>query len=164
MILLTVKTPLNKIENKATSSSDDSIEKENVNKDIQKKEVEDAELTETESLYYKIGDAVDCIDQTYGAWSEAIIQKIFKQDTELIYNVKWEFDDQVPSFNIFETFIRPRARYLVPFNKLSVGQKVMVNYNVDDPKEIGLWYDFTITKLEKKEKLKELIGVVHIGR
>lgn len=159
-----VKIKLDKIENEATSSNNDSIEQKNINENIKKKEVEDDELTEAESLYYKIGDAVDCIDQTYGAWFEAIIKKIFKQDTKIIYNIQWEFDDQVPSLNVPETSIRPRARYLIPFHNLSIGQKVMINYNVDDPKEIGLWYDFTISKLEKKKKLEELIGVLHIGR
>ncbi|XP_032673029.1 E3 ubiquitin-protein ligase UHRF1-like [Odontomachus brunneus] len=163
VIQLMVKIKLNNIENEATSSNNDNIEEKNINKNIKKKEVEDIELTEAESLYYKIGDAVDCIDQTYGAWFEAIIRNIFKQSTQILYSIQWEFDDQVPPINVPESSIRPRARCLIPFDNLSIGQKVMINYNVDDPKEIGLWYDLTISKLQKKRKLEELIGILHIG-
>lgn len=159
-----VRMKFDNLEDKASSSDNSVKENENIDENIEKKEVEEAELIEAESLYYKIGDAVDCLDQTHGAWFEAIIQKIFKQDAQLMYNVQWEFDDQVPPFSVLETSIRPRARHLIPFNELSIGQKVMINYNVDDPKEIGLWYDFTIFKLEKRRRLEELTGVLHIGR
>ncbi|XP_011151533.1 E3 ubiquitin-protein ligase UHRF1 isoform X2 [Harpegnathos saltator] len=153
----------NDVENKATSSNNYSVNNSDLNKSIEDKEVEDIELIEAESLYYKIGDAVDCLDQIHGAWFEAIIKKIFKQGTKLIYNVQWEFESHGIPFNVPEISIRPRARYLIPFDDLFVGQKVMINYNVDEPKETGLWYDLTISKLEKKRKLEELTGVLHIG-
>ena len=127
-------------------------------------EREDETLVEAESLYYKIGDAVDCLDQTYGAWFEGIILKIFKKDDKLVYHVQWEFDDKAPPFNVPESSVRPRARRLIQFNALKLGQKVMINHNVDDPKETGLWYDFTISKTYKRRKAQELTGTLHIGR
>ncbi|XP_014477333.1 PREDICTED: E3 ubiquitin-protein ligase UHRF1 [Dinoponera quadriceps] len=166
VIQLMVKIRLDDTENKATSSNGDSTEEsENIGKSVEEDKVEeDTELIEAESLYYKIGDAIDCLDQEHhGAWFEAIVQKIFKQEAELIYKVRWEFDDKISPFNVPETSIRPRARRLLPFDELSIGQKVMINYNVEDPKEIGLWYDFTISKLEKRRRLEELTGVLHIG-
>lgn len=35
--------------------------------------------------------------------------------------------------------IRPRARTKLSIESLEKGQKVMVNYNIDDPKERGYW-------------------------
>ncbi|XP_054008845.1 E3 ubiquitin-protein ligase UHRF1-like [Hylaeus anthracinus] len=125
---------------------------------------EDETLVEAESLYYKDGDAVDCLDPTYGAWFEAIILKIYKKEDKLIYNVRWEFDDNAPHFNVPELSVRPRARRLMRFDALKIGDKVMINHNVDDPKETGLWYDFTISKIDKKRRVQELTGTLHIGR
>lgn len=165
VILLMVREKIDVLEDEATSSNINNVENsESVEEDIENREIEGGELEEAESLYYRIGDAVDCLDQCYGAWSEAIIQNIYKRDERLIFSVKWEFDNEASSFDVFETFIRPRARCLIPFNELSIGQKVMINYNVDSPKDTGLWYDFTISKLEKKRRSEELIGVLHIGR
>ncbi|XP_047369936.1 E3 ubiquitin-protein ligase UHRF1-like [Vespa velutina] len=169
VIQLMVKVKLDNIDNKEKNNKDneDSNNKSNNNKVKENTEVEVIEepnLEETESLYYKTGDAVDCLDQIHGAWFEAIIKKIFKQDEKIIYNMQWEFDNHAPAFNVPEGSIRPRARKLIPIEDLRIGQKVMVNHNVDDPKEVGLWYDFTIKKVEKKRKLQELTGTLYIGR
>lgn len=156
VIQLMIKIKIDNIQNKATSS--------NVKNERKISENKEEELVEAESLYYKVGDAIDCLDQIHGAWFEANIQKIFQKEDQIVYNVLWEFDDKAFPFNVPETCIRPRARYLVPFDKLSVGQKVMINYNVDEPKEVGLWYDFTISKIDKKRKLQELTGILHMGQ
>ncbi|XP_050448065.1 E3 ubiquitin-protein ligase UHRF1-like [Cataglyphis hispanica] len=158
VIQLMIKIKIDNTQNKATSSNDSDVK--NKRKISENKE---EELVEAESLYYKVGDAIDCLDQIHGAWFEAIIQKIFQKKEEIVYNVLWEFDDKAFPFNVSETCIRPRARHLIPFDKLSVGQKVMINYNVDEPKQVGLWYDFTISKIEKKRKLQELTGILHMG-
>lgn len=159
VIQLMIKIKIDNTQNKATSSNDSDVK--NKRKISENKE---EELVEAESLYYKVGDAIDCLDQIHGAWFEAIIQKIFQKKEEIVYNVLWEFDDKAFPFNVSETCIRPRARHLIPFDKLSVDQKVMINYNVDEPKQVGLWYDFTISKIEKKRKLQELTGILHMGR
>ncbi|KAG7209691.1 hypothetical protein KM043_011335 [Ampulex compressa] len=163
VIQLMVKVKVEYSENKATSSSSndgsDSKTEEQLNDSM-----EDEKLIEADSLYYKVGDAVDCLDQMYGAWFEAFIMKIFRQNDKLVYNVQWEFDNKVPPFNVPETSVRPRSRHLLQFNDLEIGQKVMINHNVDDPKEFGLWYDFTISKIDKKRKVQELTGTLHIGR
>lgn len=143
-----------------TCCDDTSLKKQEKVSDYKVEE----ELIETKSLHYKIGDAIDCLDQAHGAWFEATILNIFKKKNKLFYNVQWEFDDKAPAFNIAEIFIRPRARHCIPFDKLSVGQKIMVNYNIDDPRQVGLWYDFTITNIDKTKRLEKLTGVLHIGR
>ncbi|XP_060827940.1 E3 ubiquitin-protein ligase UHRF1-like [Bombus pascuorum] len=163
VIQLMVKIQINEVESQATSSTkvtSSSIIKEEIVDNSSKEE----KLSEAESLYYKVGDAVDCLDQTYGAWFEAIILKIFKRDDNIIYNMQWEFDDKAPAFNVPESSVRPRARRLLKFNSLEIGQKVMINHNVDDPKVTGLWYDFTILKIDKKKRVQELIGILHIGK
>lgn len=159
VIQLMIKIKIDNTQNKATSSNDSDIKKKR-----KISENKEEELVEAESLYYKVGDAIDCLDQIHGAWFEAIIQKILQKGEEIIYNVLWEFDDKAFPFNVPETCIRPRVRNLIPFDELSVGQKVMINYNVDEPKQVGLWYDFTISKIEKKRKLQELTGMLHMGR
>lgn len=148
---------VNDMKNEAISSDN------NVKGEIESNEDMEEGLVEAESLHYKVGDAIDCLDEVHGAWFEAIIQKIFEKEEEKIYNVLWEFDKGTFPFNVSETYIRPRARHLIPFNELSIGQKVMINYNVDEPKQIGLWYDFTIAKVEQKRRLQQLTGTLHIG-
>ncbi|CAK9833449.1 E3 ubiquitin-protein ligase UHRF1 [Anthophora retusa] len=164
VIQLMVRVQTDNVENKATSSSSVTTDSSNFEQDYTDNSNEGETLIEGESLYYKIGDAVDCLDQTYGAWFEGIILKIFKNDDKLIYNVQWEFDDKAPPFNVPESSVRPRARRLLQSDNLKIGQKVMINYNVDNPKEIGLWYDFTILKIDKKKRSLQLTGTLHIGR
>lgn len=169
VIQLMIKIQLSELEssNTPTSSSNvTTIPSFNSEKEIVDSSNNEEKLLETltESLYYKTGDLVDCLNRVYGAWFEAIISKIFKKDDKIIYNMQWEGDDKAPSFNVSESLIRPRARHLLQFDSLEVGQKVMINYNVDNPKEIGFWYDFTILNIIKKRKVQELTGILHIGK
>ncbi|XP_076642179.1 ubiquitin-like with PHD and ring finger domains 1 [Halictus rubicundus] len=163
VIQLMVKVNVDVVEAKPTSSNTSTTTKSDA-KEVVDNSSEDEGLVEAESLYYKIGDAVDCLDQTNGAWFEAIVLKIFKKEDKIFHNVKWEFDDKTPPFNVPETLTRPRAKHLLDFDTLKIGQKVMINHNVDDPKETGLWYDFSISKVEKKRRAQTLIGTLHIGR
>lgn len=162
VIQLMVKIKQDNVDSK--DNKDNNKKNSNRVKENNEEVIEDVNLEETESLYYKTGDAVDCLDQLHGAWFEAIIKKIFKKEDKIIYNMQWEFDNQVPPFNVPEASVRPRARKFISVEKLKIGDKVMVNHNVDEPKEVGLWYDFTVSKIEKKRKSQELIGTLHIGR
>ncbi|XP_001602205.2 E3 ubiquitin-protein ligase UHRF1 [Nasonia vitripennis] len=137
---------------------------EKPNEEKKEKENEEEEV-DAESQYYKVGDAVDCTDNALGAWFEAVIVKIFTKSEKLFYKVRWDLPETKNDepFNIEEKFIRPRAWKVLNFNDLDIGQKVMVNYNLEDPKEIGNWYDFTISKIKNTKSAKELIGTIHIG-
>ncbi|KAF3422991.1 hypothetical protein E2986_05770 [Frieseomelitta varia] len=161
VIQLMIKIQISGLE-PTSSSSVTTIPSLNSEKEIVDDNGEKLLETLTESLYYKTGDVVDCLNQVYGAWFEAIISKIFKKDDKIIYNMQWEFDDKAPPFNVSESLIRPRARHLLQLDSLEVGQKVMINHNVDNPKEIGFWYDFTISNIIKNRKI-QLIGILHIG-
>ncbi|XP_015183118.1 PREDICTED: E3 ubiquitin-protein ligase UHRF1-like isoform X2 [Polistes dominula] len=164
VIQLMVKMKQDNADNKNNKDNNKKNNNKGIKENNEGEVTEDVNLEETESLYYKTGDAVDCLDQQHGAWFEAIIKKIFKKEDKIIYNMQWEFDNHAPTFNVPEASVRPRARKLISVEKLKTGEKVMVNHNVDEPKEVGLWYDFTVSKIEKKRKSQELIGTLHIGR
>jgi len=152
---------VNNSESEPTTSKDNiTEEKEKISEEkVEEEEQEtEEELEEGNSLYYKIGDAVDCCNQCTGAWFETVIQKIVRKKEEILYRVEFS-DVHVP-----EIFIRPRARRLIPHNELFIGQKVMINYNLEEPKEIGLWYDFTISKVNIKRTFQELSGLLYISR
>jgi E3 ubiquitin-protein ligase UHRF1 len=143
-----------------------------INKNVEKKVRNDKLMIQEtekeiciESKYYKIGDAIDCTDNALGAWFEALILKIFTKFGKLFYKVKWDLSDTKDDepFDVEETFIRPRAWKILNFNNLYIGQKVMLNYNLENSSEIGNWYDFTILKIINVKALKELIGTIHIG-
>lgn len=59
--------------------------------------------------------------------------------------------------------LRPRARTNVPFKEINEGQKVMANFNVDDPEQRGFWYDCIITKKQDTRTIKDLFATVFIG-
>ncbi|XP_025997047.1 E3 ubiquitin-protein ligase UHRF1 isoform X2 [Solenopsis invicta] len=159
VILLLIKPK--KIDNIGNEISSDK-KKNKKKKKISAEKGETEELKQAESLYYKIGDAVDCKDAETNAWFEAIIKNIFKKKDEILYEISWEFlnteCEKVP-----EVHIRPRARRSIPFDELSVGETVMINYDIDQPEKIGLWFDFTITEIVKKRGRQELVGRLHIN-
>lgn len=159
IILLMIKPEVDNVEKGISDEKD--IKKKEAN-ELEKEKEE--ELEEVESLYYKIGDAVDCNDQSVGAWYEAIIKNIYKKRDEVFYKVLWEFSNVVAFDDVPEARIRPRARRSIPLDELSVGQKVMINYNIESPEKIGHWFDFTISEMEKKRKRTELFGQLHISR
>lgn len=55
--------------------------------------------------------------------------------------------------------VRPRARTLLRFDQLQVGDVVMVNYNLELPEERGFWYDAEITTLNAVSRTNKEIHV-----
>lgn len=55
--------------------------------------------------------------------------------------------------------IRPRARALVSFEDIKIGDVVMVNYNIDEPQERGIWFDVCVINVG----LKDLTATVFMG-
>jgi len=161
VIQLMAQVKIDNTEEKATSSN--NVKKKKLSENKIEEELVEKELLEAESLYYKIGDAVDCHDQIHGAWFEAIVQKIFKNKEQILYNVCCEFDELLAPYNVSEEFIRPRARRVITSDELCVGQKVMINYNVDEPKNVGLWYDITISEIYRKRRSYELSGMLYMS-
>ncbi|KAL1513520.1 hypothetical protein ABEB36_002922 [Hypothenemus hampei] len=125
-------------------------------------------LIESVSKYYKIGDLVDVRLPDSGAWYEATIKKIFKKSSSandpesLIFQVISE--NHASAFPIEEDTsfenIRPRSYYIYKYEEIKPGMKVLANYNIDTPKERGLWYDFYISEMTGP---KQVTGTVFVG-
>lgn len=133
---------------------------------------------------YKLGDIIDARDTSVGAWFEAKIVKISKDDKSerktdgekmetdddgqsdhdgYIYSVVFDgYDDSEPE-KLECKDIRPRARKVLSLGDITEGQKVMANYNVDDPDLRGFWYDCIIKGKRNTRTIKELTATVFIG-
>ncbi|KAM3845234.1 E3 ubiquitin-protein ligase UHRF2 isoform 2-T2 [Vipera latastei] len=86
-------------------------------------------------------------------------------DTEdIIYHIKY---DEYPESGIVEMTVRnlrPRARTILKWNELHVGDTVMVNYNVESPEERGFWFDAEITSLREISRTnKEAYAKIMLG-
>ncbi|XP_012260233.2 E3 ubiquitin-protein ligase UHRF1-like isoform X1 [Athalia rosae] len=164
VIQLMVKTNItNYSEKKYPTSSDRGSDKDNVN-GLNEKAKEGEKKEAAESQFYRVGDAIDCIDLIYGAWFEATIVHILKDGDGLLYQVKWDAEEDGDPFNVDEEHIRPRARRLLAIGNLKIGQRVMINYNIESPTEIGYWYDLVIAKIHKTRTKEELTGTLFMGR
>lgn len=99
---------------------------------------------------YKIGDLVDAKDCDMGAWFEAkIVNLSLTSDSKspsVLYHVHYEDYDESEISKLCEKDVRPRARVILQWSQIFVGQVVMANYNTDEPKERGFWYDVEITR------------------
>ncbi|XP_067172823.1 E3 ubiquitin-protein ligase UHRF2 isoform X4 [Apteryx mantelli] len=85
-------------------------------------------------------------------------------DEEAIYHIKY---DEYPENGIVEmdtSNLRPRARTILKWNELKVGDVVMVNYNVETPEERGFWFDAEITSLREISRTnKEVHAKILLG-
>uniref|UniRef100_A0A8C7V650 E3 ubiquitin-protein ligase UHRF n=1 Tax=Oncorhynchus mykiss TaxID=8022 RepID=A0A8C7V650_ONCMY len=59
--------------------------------------------------------------------------------------------------------VRPRARTVYQWHQLEVGMVVMVNFNPDEPKERGYWYDAQIQKKRETRTLHEIYTKILLG-
>lgn len=124
----------------------------------------DNAISEAISDYYAIGDPIDCLDSRYGAWFEATVRKICTIDSKLVYAVEWDLVENKQLFYANEESIRPRANKVIAEGSLKVGQKVMINHNLDRPSDIGFWYDFKIEKILSTSHTCNLTGTLYIGK
>ncbi|KAK1803676.1 hypothetical protein P4O66_021077, partial [Electrophorus voltai] len=83
---------------------------------------------------------------------------------DVTYHIKYEDYPENGVVEMNGEDVRPRARMLLRFEELEVGQVVMVNYNLELPEERGFWYDAEITSLKhisrtnKEVRVKILLG------
>lgn len=128
----------------------------------------DEDVVDTICVYYEVDDLVDAKDPFTSSWVEAKIVKIAKptkeENTQIEYHVLFQgHEREEPTPRSFQQ-VRPRANTLIPVDDLAVGQKVMVNYNMEDRKERGLWYDANITKFDKQVRTnKKLVVTLIMG-
>ncbi|XP_077201077.1 E3 ubiquitin-protein ligase UHRF2 isoform X1 [Paroedura picta] len=85
-------------------------------------------------------------------------------DEDIIYHIKY---DEYPESGIVDMTVRnlrPRARTILKWNELRVGDMVMVNYNVESPEERGFWFDAEITSLREISRTnKEIYAKIMLG-
>ncbi|XP_030852333.1 E3 ubiquitin-protein ligase UHRF1 isoform X2 [Strongylocentrotus purpuratus] len=81
----------------------------------------------------------------------------------LIYHVKYEGYDEEGIAKISSRSIRPRARTMIDYEDVTVGDIVMVNYNCDEPKQRGYWYDMVVKNKKETRSYKELAGDILLG-
>uniref|UniRef100_A0A8C3V261 E3 ubiquitin-protein ligase UHRF n=1 Tax=Catharus ustulatus TaxID=91951 RepID=A0A8C3V261_CATUS len=123
---------------------------------------------------YKINELVDARDINIGAWFEAHIENVTRatkghkndcmdSDEEAIYHIKY---DEYPENGIIEmdtVNLRPRARTILKWSELKVGDVVMVNYNVETPEERGFWFDAEITSLREISRTNKEVHAKILG-
>ncbi|CAH2036157.1 unnamed protein product, partial [Iphiclides podalirius] len=89
--------------------------------------------------------------------------KASKITMDLLYKIQLDDDNEDSELYCKESEIRPRARNVLDVMDLKKGQKVMLNYNTDEPSEKGHWYDFRIDEIKKFRSSYELIGTLYLG-
>ena len=62
-----------------------------------------------------------------------------------------------------EVDLRPRARTRLQWDQLQKGGVVMVNFNFDNCKERGFWYDAEVTRKEDGRREKKLFCKIRLG-
>ncbi|KAH7980726.1 hypothetical protein HPB49_018549 [Dermacentor silvarum] len=132
-----------------TSTSPDSGEQTNVGNGCERESVSEASKPKTAGL------------QPLPAPSAADEPSI--ADDGLLYYVQYDdYEDEVVALNL--KCVRPRARKIIPFEDVSIGDRLMVNYNVEEPSELGFWYDCLVTSKKSTRTQKQLWATIFIGR
>ncbi|KAK1896909.1 E3 ubiquitin-protein ligase UHRF1 [Dissostichus eleginoides] len=123
---------------------------------------------------YKINELVDARDLNMGAWFEAQILNVTKSpktpkaeaadaqpaEEEILYQVKYEDYPENGLVQLLAKDVRPRARTVYQWHQLEPKMVVMVNFNPDDPKERGYWYDAEIQKKRETRTVKEIYAKI----
>ncbi|XP_041987386.1 E3 ubiquitin-protein ligase UHRF1-like [Aricia agestis] len=98
---------------------------------------------------------------------DANAKKQIKKDTDeesLCFKIQLDHDEEDSKLYCKLNEIRPRARKEINVKDLKPGQKVMVNYNTEEPLQKGYWYDFKVDKVNKTRTNYELIGTLYLGQ
>ncbi|XP_058138018.1 E3 ubiquitin-protein ligase UHRF1 isoform X2 [Dasypus novemcinctus] len=134
---------------------------------------------ETELGLYKVNEYVDARDTNMGAWFEAQVVRVTRRgpprdepgsssssptlDEDVMYHVKYDDYPENGVVQMSPRDVRARARTILPWQELAVGQVVMLNYNPDNPKERGFWYDAEILRKRETRTARELYANVMLG-
>ncbi|XP_030075234.1 E3 ubiquitin-protein ligase UHRF1 isoform X1 [Microcaecilia unicolor] len=148
--------------------------------DVQPSTAAQAELIDPGFGLYKISECVDARDMNMGAWFEAQVVNVTRKERagdsseseqqvaaaveeEVVYHVKYEDYPEHGVVLLSGKDVRARARTLLKWDQLEVGQVAMVNYNPDEPKERGFWYDAEILRMRETRTIKEIYANILLG-
>ncbi|KAJ8278338.1 hypothetical protein GJAV_G00086540 [Gymnothorax javanicus] len=127
---------------------------------------------------YKVNEFVDARDLNMGAWFEAQIVNVTKEsgssgkedgtssgsaEEEIYYHVKYEDYPENGVVRMKGRDVRPRARTVYQWHQLEEGMVVMLNYNPDDPRERGYWYDAQIQRKRETRTQREIYAKILLG-
>ncbi|XP_045779852.1 E3 ubiquitin-protein ligase UHRF1-like [Maniola jurtina] len=162
----------------------DDVETESQESDMASKQTEknnNIQYKDATSTMYKVGDFIDTKQREGGHWLEGCITRIvfdpevqrddtfsendagINSDENILLQVRLDQDTEDEEIFCKLTEIRPRARNEINPEDIQTGQTVMLNYNIDDPGEIGYWYDFKVDQVKKQRKTYELTGTLYLG-
>ncbi|XP_053228890.1 E3 ubiquitin-protein ligase UHRF1 [Podarcis raffonei] len=134
--------------------------------------------------FYKINELVDARDTSMGAWFEAQVVNVTQKEKaankasesdeesdlqeaiaeeDIVYHVKYEDYPENGVIQLSSRDVRARARTTLKWEELEIGDVVMLNYNPDDPKERGFWYDAEILQKRETRTYKELYAKIVLG-
>ncbi|KAM3927809.1 E3 ubiquitin-protein ligase UHRF1 [Leptodactylus fuscus] len=110
---------------------------------------------------YKVKELVDARDLHMGAWFEAEVVNVTRgtpgdSPDDVIYHIQYEDYPEEGVVTVSPKDVRPRARTKLSWEELQTGLVVMLNYNPDEPKERGYWYDAEILRKKDGKASKEL--------
>uniref|UniRef100_A0A4W3HPB6 RING-type E3 ubiquitin transferase n=1 Tax=Callorhinchus milii TaxID=7868 RepID=A0A4W3HPB6_CALMI len=85
-------------------------------------------------------------------------------NNDIVYHIKY---DDYPENGIVEMHaenVRPRARTILKWDQLQMGQVVMVNYNLEIPEERGFWFDAEVSAMKETSRTnKEIFVKILLG-
>lgn len=73
------------------------------------------------------------------------------------------YEDTEDAVDLSLNCIRPRARKIIKFSDVKEGDKVMINYNIEEPNERGFWYDCEVTGKKQNRTKSFLVGTITMG-
>ncbi|XP_073533463.1 E3 ubiquitin-protein ligase UHRF1-like [Phyllobates terribilis] len=117
---------------------------------------------------YRVKEPVDARDLHMGAWFEAEVVNVTRGSPgdpadDVIYHIKYEDYPEDGVVQLRGQDLRPRARSTLSWDELQAGLVVMLNYNPDEPKERGYWYDAEILRKKEGKASKELYAKLLMG-
>jgi len=136
--------------------------KENIQKEENFTKVEEKDEMEIKpdiKSFWKVGDFVDGKDLSMGAWFEGEIKTVELDENNVVkYGIIFDGYDEAEIVTLSDKSVRPRACTNISFDKVEKGMLIMANYNCDEPKERGFWYDVQVTRKATKRNNNEVYG------
>ncbi|XP_041041881.1 E3 ubiquitin-protein ligase UHRF1-like isoform X1 [Carcharodon carcharias] len=85
-------------------------------------------------------------------------------DDDIVYHIKYDDYPENGIVGMCAENVRPRARTVLKWDQLQIGQAVMVNYNLEIPEERGFWFDAEVTALKETSRTnKEIFVKILLG-
>nr|XP_018914523.1 PREDICTED: E3 ubiquitin-protein ligase UHRF1-like [Bemisia tabaci] len=86
-----------------------------------------------------------------------------KDESDLEFMIAFKCYPDDPPAPIKLNDIRPRMSVKVSIDDVKVGDRVLVNYNIEEPTQRGYWYDCLVKSITKSRKNPELVGTLSVG-